>query len=92
MNKALVLGAEWCAPCKQMKSQAIPELIAEGYDIKLYDVEQGSLTEEDSGQGQAAKYQVRGVPTIVILSDEGERLSLTTGFKTTKQFRELLEL
>lgn len=49
----IYFGAEWCAPCKQIK----PLVMSSGKQIQILDV--------DSNQELAKKYQVRSVPTIV---------------------------
>jgi len=66
-------NAKWCGPCKQMKPH-IDELISEGYNIQLIDVdEQPELAQE---------YNVRGVPTLVV---NGNSL---VGYRDKNQIKE----
>ncbi len=66
-------NAKWCGPCKQMKPH-IDELISEGYNILLIDVdEQPELAQE---------YNVRGVPTLVV---NGNSL---VGYRDKNQIKE----
>ena len=57
MKTAKYFTATWCGPCKAFKP-IILELISEGYNITIHDV--------DENQELASKYGVRSVPTTVI--------------------------
>ncbi|MEO9570504.1 MAG: thioredoxin [Polaribacter sp.] len=52
--------AEWCGPCKMMNPilKEVKETLGEKVSIIKIDV--------DKNQSLAAKYQVRGVPTLVL--------------------------
>ena len=57
MRTAKYFTATWCGPCKAFKP-IILELISEGYNITIHDV--------DENQELASKYGVRSIPTTVI--------------------------
>ena len=57
MKTAKYFTATWCGPCKAFKP-IILELISEGYNITIHDV--------DQNKELASKYGVRSVPTTVI--------------------------
>jgi len=57
MKTAKYFTATWCGPCKAFKP-IILELISEGYNITIIDV--------DENQELASKHGVRSVPTTVI--------------------------
>jgi thioredoxin 1 len=57
MRTAKYFTATWCGPCKAFKP-IILELISEGYNITIHDV--------DENQELASKYGVRSIPTMVI--------------------------
>ena len=57
MKTAKYFTATWCGPCKAFKP-IILELISEGYNITIHDV--------DENQELSSKYGVRSVPTTVI--------------------------
>ena len=52
--------AEWCGPCKMMSPilKEVKDSLGEGVAIIKIDV--------DKNQALAAKYQVRGVPTLLL--------------------------
>ena len=57
MKTAKYFTATWCGPCKSFKP-IILELISEGYNITIHDV--------DENQELASKHGVRSIPTTVI--------------------------
>lgn len=64
MKTAKYFSATWCGPCKQFKP-IMEELASEGYNIEFID--------GDENPREAMKYNIRSVPTTVIL--EGEAFS-----------------
>ena len=57
MKTAKYFTATWCGPCKAFKP-IILELISEGYNITIHDV--------DQEQSLSSQYRVRSIPTMVI--------------------------
>ena len=61
-EKPVLVGffAEWCGPCKMMSSilKEVKEELADTISIIKIDV--------DKNQSLSAKYQVKGVPTLVL--------------------------
>jgi len=69
--------AEWCMPCKMLASQVIdnPEYaeLMNSFAVVRVDIdEQADL---------AARYRVRGIPDLRILSASGEEMARSIGFK-----------
>ena len=64
MKTAKYFSATWCGPCKQFKP-IMEELASEGYNIEFID--------GDDNKEEAMKYNIRSVPTTIIL--EGEAFS-----------------
>lgn len=68
MNKLLYFGAEWCGPCKDYK----PTLDQLDQDrVIRYDI--------DIDFEERSKYDIRGVPTLIIINENGEELERFLG-------------
>lgn len=79
--KAIKLGAVWCSPCSQLSKQ----LAQEGIHLEEIDV--------DANKDIARKYNVRGVPTILILDDQLNEVERFVGASLTPaQFKQLRSL
>ena len=75
--KLLKFHATWCQPCKMLsKTLDTIEL-----PFKLVDID------IDENIEQAQKYNVRGVPTLVLVDDEGKTVTTHVGSMTKEQFK-----
>lgn len=72
MKTADYYTATWCGPCKTFKP-IILELVSEGYNITLHDVD----VERDFAESN----NVQSVPTLVI-SENGEEVDRLVGVQT----------
>lgn len=72
MPKIKYFSADWCSPCKQQKP-IINEIEGELDDVTVsrHDVEDASE--------EANKFNVRSVPTLIVLNDDGNVVDQFTG-------------
>ena len=79
--KLIKLSATWCGPCK-MLSNTLKDVDLSGYEFVEIDV--------DQHRGLAMKYNIRGVPVLIIEDDNGNELRRTVGNKNKTQLQEFL--
>lgn len=78
--KVLKFSATWCGPCKML--QATIDSIHPPVDIQNVDIEEDFEV--------ARQYNIRGVPTLVMLDDSGNEIKRVSGTKTKEQLLEWL--
>ncbi len=64
--------ADWCGPCQKMRP-AIDQLSRKGYPIQSVDI--------DKAQAVAARYDVKAVPTFIVVDRSGRELDRTSGLQ-----------
>ena len=80
------LWAEWCSPCLVV-APVLKQLIDEyDGDLKLAKVE----VDENENMKLAGRYQVRGFPTVLLISN-GEEIARFTGAKPLSFIREFVD-
>lgn len=78
-NTLLVFSAAWCGPCQTYKKtlEGLDPTRVIRYDIDIHD----ELTK---------KYEVRAVPTTIVLNAEGTEVERFTGVKPLNVIQRLL--
>jgi thioredoxin 1 len=82
MKMILYFTADWCNPCKQTKP-IVEELNREQIIAKFF------IIDVDSDIEMAKDFEIRSVPTFVVMKDNVE-IHRTTGAKTRQQLEELI--
>lgn len=80
MKKVLRFTASWCQPCKALA--ATLESIDHTVPIEVIDI--------DENQELAIKYNVRGVPTLIMLDESDLVLKRMVGVKAKNLLEEFL--
>lgn len=72
----LVFGAEWCGPCKLLKSKTLasPEFLRQENPLHVADVD------IDADQKLAHDFGIEAVPTLILLTSDGKIILRQTGF------------
>jgi len=76
--------AEWCGPCKMIAP--VLEEVAEGYEGKV----KVCKVDVDSNKEAAAKYGIRGIPTLMVFKD-GDAAATKVGALSKKQLEEFVD-
>lgn len=74
--------AEWCGPCQQMR-KPIAALEREGLPIRSIDIDRAAET--------AARYDVKSVPTYIVVDQAGNELDRTSGMQPAADLRRFYE-
>ena len=80
MKELIKFSAAWCGPCKMLSK------VMEGADLGI-PVKEVDIDEQFE---VAATYQIRGVPTLVLLED-GKEVKRKTGMMQLKELKEFIE-
>lgn len=82
--KLLKFQATWCQPCKMLS-----RTMQEAADKITIPVEEIDI---DQNMDMAVQFQVRGVPTLVVVDDEGKELKRMTGMVNETKLMEFLSV
>jgi thioredoxin 1 len=80
MKKVLRFTATWCQPCKALAK--IIEDINTTVPIEVIDI--------DENQELAVKYNIRGVPTLIMLDENNKEVKRMMGTKAKNLLEEFL--
>lgn len=83
MNKIIYFSAAWCGQCKVVKPMVVNYCNANGIELDVVDAE------DESAEGMIAEYNVRNLPTIVLLKD-GAFLKRGVGLSGWNEIKALL--
>jgi HEAT repeat protein len=77
----IVFGADWCAPCKQLKTKTLssPEFMEQGGALHLVEID------VDSDSNMARDYGVEAVPTLVLATADNKIVTRREGFLETAE-------
>lgn len=78
--KILKFTASWCSPCKMLSK------VFE--DIDSTSIPEVQSIDTDQEYQLSQKYNVRGVPTLVLIDDEGKELKRMSGYQNKEKILE----
>lgn len=77
MNQLILFTAKWCANCVALKVG----LEEEGITYNTVDVD------TPEGEELARKNGIRGLPTVLVINDEGEEFRRIVGIQPVSEYR-----
>ena len=80
MKKILYFSAPWCGPCKQF-GPIMDRISQTGILVEKVNV--------DNAPAVAAAYNVRSVPTVIVVSSTGNEIGRSVGMLSESQVRQL---
>ena len=93
-NKAKIIDfyADWCIPCKELDAMTFsdPRVISEAKRFAAYKADMTkSLSDEVSSL--RTRYNIVGVPTVLIINSKGKEVERITGFVNSAEFLKIIE-
>jgi putative thioredoxin len=80
MKNVFYFTADWCNPCKKTRP-VVEELKKEGFQFQMIDVDYEQLL--------AKQFQVKSIPTFILLED-GKELDRVTGAQTRTELENFI--
>lgn len=80
MKKILYFSAPWCGPCKQF-GPVMDRISQTGIVVEKVNI--------DNVPALAAAYNVRSVPTVVVVDRSGNEINRSVGMLSENQVRQL---
>lgn len=91
-NESMLIDfyADWCIPCKELDALTFsdPRVIKELESYTSYKVDMTQMTE--ANEELRKKFNVIGMPTVLIINSKGEEVHRLTGFVNADEFLKLL--
>lgn len=92
-NQKMIIDfyADWCIPCKELDGITFsdPKVIEVMSDFKNYKVDM-TKTLDDNTEKIRKKFNIVGMPTVLIINSKGEEIKRLTGFVGPDEFLTLI--
>ena len=80
MKNVFYFTADWCQPCKKVKP-IVEDMKKKGFQFQIIDVDYEQLL--------AKQFQVKSIPTFILLED-GKELNRVTGAQTREELENFI--
>ena len=84
--------ADWCIPCKELDGITFsdPKVVDESHRFTAYKVDM-TQTLSDETEKIRNKFNIVGMPTVLLINSKGEEIERLTGFVNADDFLRLLK-
>ncbi len=84
--------ADWCIPCKELDAKTFSDQTVIN-EAKNFTTLKADMTKSLSPEVDALrnKYNIVGVPTVLILNSKGQEVKRITGYVTPEEFHKILK-
>jgi thiol:disulfide interchange protein DsbD len=93
-NKKMIIDfyADWCIPCKELDALTFsdPTVIEKSMDFDTYKVDM-TQTLSDETEKLRNKFNIIGMPTVLIINSQGKEIERLTGFVNADEFLKIIE-
>jgi thioredoxin:protein disulfide reductase len=93
-NEIMVIDfyADWCIPCKELDAITFsdPKVVEEMKRFSVYKVDM-TQTLSEKNEKIRNKFNIVGMPTVLIVNSKGEEIERLTGFVNVEEFLQLLK-
>ncbi len=92
-NKIIIdFYADWCIPCKELDALTFSneEVIRKTQNFISIKVDM-TKTMSDETEIIRNKFNIRGMPTVLIINSKGEEVERITGFVNAEEFLKIIE-
>jgi thiol:disulfide interchange protein DsbD len=83
--------ADWCIPCKELDAMTFsdPAVVKESKSFTTYKIDL-TQTASESTEKLTARFQIKGVPTVLIINSQGKEVERITGFLKAEEFLKII--
>ncbi len=93
-NEKIIIDfyADWCIPCKELDALTFSneEVIKASQNFKSFKVDMTKTLSEET-EIIRKKFEIRGMPTVLIIDSKGNEVERITGFLNAKEFLKIVE-
>lgn len=83
----IVFHADWCIPCRELKATTLsdPEVTRRLEDFRVFQVDLTGA-EDPATRRARRRFNVQGVPTLILINSRGDQSRKITGFVGAREF------
>jgi thiol:disulfide interchange protein DsbD len=93
-NKKMIIDfyADWCIPCKELDALTFSDsrVIEKSNEFDNYKVDMTQTLSEET-EKISKKFNIVGMPTVLIIDSKGNEVARLTGFVNAEEFLKIIE-